>query len=720
MAARRVHQGLGKPFTLGFGGNIDVGGVLDQCLEHSLEDRVCERAARKLRLQHPLLERTMRSPEVWGNSAGALQADVSIASLVSPLTFHPHRARADTSRIVHAAHPLNVEVLEDINLDVAVLGNQFSMAYQEQGLMDTRTALAAVKVKYCGAGHNLAVSLRPTIVKVLGRNIAVFSISTAGSGLADASGNDMFEADERRAGVAYFDIWDVREQEAVLSELRELVELAARASRITFVVFSVCWGSDHAVAKTAEGQRMLTSEVPAAMRAFARGLVDVVGAHVVHGHGPSHLMGAEVYRGRPILYSCGTLVGDGGEAAARDRRPAPPRASQHRRTAAPPHRRVHAPPHPPAPPISSPQAGQRVPIAPTALPRPCSPLSSSAPRCAPLPPCPALPATRAPRPRRPRAGLMGGTGPREEAAVRPDLSAFFSLHVSGLDRLEWIEVRLLHLRLLQTNLASGRNLRWAQTTFQRLCAQLGTRAVVHRDSVFIPLRSRPPQLPTPPRRPVRSAEGARPRSPARQAPDDMDDSARAADGAEMGMAPLEMGLSWLSGGRRSPPKPSPRAVSPRAVSPRRTDRGDRGGGGGGGGGGGRARVGPEEWRPKGGVETDGRSDGDDDGSEDETEQSPTLGVRPAWEKRWGGLADPAPPVGAKPRGVRSRMFGGGRGRAWAAAERQGGGGGGDMAGARTAPVQAELEVELTDADAPLRLLQIGSRRSDHDDDEQLV
>lgn len=300
---------------------------------------------------------------------------------------------------------------------------------------------------------------------------------------------------------------------------------------------------------------------------------------------------------------------------------------------------------------------------------------------------------------------MGGVGPKEEAAVRPDLSAFFSLHVSGLDRLEWIEVRLLSLRLLQTNLASGRNLRWMQTNLQRLCAELGTRAIVHRDSVFIPLRSKPPQLPAP-RRAVRSVEGARPRSPTRQAPPDDDDSARASDSAERGMG-------WLSGGRRrSPPKPSPRAVSPRAVSPRRGDRA----GGGVGGGGGRARVGAEEWRPKGEVGTNGDDGEAADASEDETEMSPTLGARPAWEKRWGGLADPAPAVGAKPRGM-SHMFGGGRSRAWVAAERQGVGGG-SGAPARTAAVQAELEVELTDADAPLRLMGIGGRRSD--DDEQLV
>ena len=208
MAARRRHRGLGKSFTIGFGGDIDLGGVVDQCLEQCLKDRASEEAARRLRLQHPLLERGMRTTEVWGNCVGALQADLSIASLLSPFTFHPHRSKSATPRAIRASHPLNAEVLQDANLDVAVLGNQHSMCYQQKGLQDTRTALQAVEVHCCGAGPSLASSLRPALVKVLGRQVAVFSISAAGSGVADAKGLDMFAADEKRGGVAYVDIWD--------------------------------------------------------------------------------------------------------------------------------------------------------------------------------------------------------------------------------------------------------------------------------------------------------------------------------------------------------------------------------------------------------------------------------------------------------------------------------------------------------------------------------
>ena len=169
MAARLRHQGLGKPMTLGFGGDVDIGGLMDQCLEHQVKDRASEDAARRLRLKHPLLARGLRSSEVWGNCVGALQADVSVVSLLSPLTFHPHRSRSSATRVIRASHPMNAEVLQDANLDVCVLGNQFSMGYQQQGLQDTRTALEELNIKCCGAGPTRAASLRPAIVGALGR-----------------------------------------------------------------------------------------------------------------------------------------------------------------------------------------------------------------------------------------------------------------------------------------------------------------------------------------------------------------------------------------------------------------------------------------------------------------------------------------------------------------------------------------------------------------------
>ena len=63
MAARKIHQGLGKRFTLGFGGDVTLGGVVDQMLPQSVPDRMNETAARRLRERHPVLERRMRAAQ---------------------------------------------------------------------------------------------------------------------------------------------------------------------------------------------------------------------------------------------------------------------------------------------------------------------------------------------------------------------------------------------------------------------------------------------------------------------------------------------------------------------------------------------------------------------------------------------------------------------------------------------------------------------------------
>ncbi|MES2089890.1 MAG: CapA family protein, partial [Pseudomonadota bacterium] len=52
------------------------------------------------------------------------------------------------------------------------------------------------------------------------------------------------------------------------------------------------------------------SEVPADHRAFARALIDLGTADIVHGHSSHHPLPIEVYRGKLILYGCGDLIND--------------------------------------------------------------------------------------------------------------------------------------------------------------------------------------------------------------------------------------------------------------------------------------------------------------------------------------------------------------------------------------------------------------------------
>lgn len=411
MAARKVHQGLGRRLTVGLGGEVNLGGVIDQFLPHSLPDDASEEVAARLRLLHPLLQRGMRVSEVWGNCIGVLQANMTLVSLTSPFTSHTSRSRGATGAPKADAcrsHPLNIEVLMDANVDVVALANGHSMDFNEEGLAETLEVLDSVSVAHAGAGPDRRCALRPALVRAMGRKVAVFSVSLAGSGLRDAASRDMWAADERRSGIAHFDVSDegVGVDDA-LAELKMAVERAREVQRIHLVIFSVCWldgrREGRAESSSTASAPLSAMQPSSGQRLFAHGLVDVAGAQLVHGHGLSHMQGVELWHGVPILYSCGSLIG-GDEKLLRT---------------------------------------------------------------------------------------------RVSRALRPELSCFFTLHISALNQLEWLEMKPLCSRLFQLNLASGRNKQWVLATMQRLCAELGTPVQLMHGKLSIPLMPRAPPLERP-------------------------------------------------------------------------------------------------------------------------------------------------------------------------------------------------------------------------------
>jgi poly-gamma-glutamate synthesis protein (capsule biosynthesis protein) len=394
MAARKVHRGLGTRLTIGFGGDVNLGGIIDQVLPDSVPDRDAETAASRARRDHPLLQRGMRTAEVWGDCIGGLQTEVTLVSLTSPLTTHAHRARKAMGPgcAPRRTHPLNAEVLTDANIDCVALANDHAMDFQEEGLDDTCEALTALGIAHAGSGSNLAVALRPAILKAMGRKIAVFSVAASGCGLLDAAGQDMWAARAQRSGIALVQLPDgSSDHREMLLELRDRVMAVRASASPALVIVSVCWGRENA----------RTLDVQPAQRALARELIDVAGANVVHGHGTGHLQGVEVWHGCPIMYSCGTLVSD--EALS---------------------------------------------VAPS-------------------------------------------------DALREDVSCFCTLHLNGLNQLEWLQVQPLCSRILQTNGATGQAGRWARETLQRLCSDLGTTAVPAANGLRIPLIKRPAPLPQP-------------------------------------------------------------------------------------------------------------------------------------------------------------------------------------------------------------------------------
>lgn len=316
MAARLIKQGVGKTLHLGFGGDVSLGGLIDQSLPNSIPDAQAAKEAKAAKQRHPLLQRGMRTAEVWGDCVGDLQAGVTAISLVSPFTMHGQRSRSaggGAKRLTQRAHPLQVEALVDANIDFVTLANGHSMDYQEEGLLDTWAALDAASIAHAGSGEDRAAALRPAVLTATGRKIAYFALSAEGCGLRDAAGTEMWAAAYRRAGILHFDLWDTRMHDEALRELAGAIERLKQSQRITFVVVSVCWGQwDAGTAGGPAGSHagVAVGEVPPQMRSFARALVDVAGADIVHGHGVGHMLGVEVYKGCPILYSCGVLLTD--------------------------------------------------------------------------------------------------------------------------------------------------------------------------------------------------------------------------------------------------------------------------------------------------------------------------------------------------------------------------------------------------------------------------
>ncbi len=115
----------------------------------------------------------------------------------------------------------------------------------------------------------------------------MFGLATDDSGVpAD------WAAADHRAGVA-------RLPDLSPSSAQRVAECVRRHRRAgDLVVVSIHWGGNWVPA------------VPQAQRDFARRLVDLGAADVVHGHSAHHPLPVELYAGHAILHGCGDLIND--------------------------------------------------------------------------------------------------------------------------------------------------------------------------------------------------------------------------------------------------------------------------------------------------------------------------------------------------------------------------------------------------------------------------
>lgn len=203
-------------------------------------------------------------------------ADYRIGNLEVPVASsgQPHATKIVTFR----AEPNTLSVLKG-RFDAVSLANNHSGDYGHESFVETMRHLANAGIAYFGGGRNLAEAHRPLWIDKNGLKIAVLGYNEFKP--------RAFEAGPTWPGVAW------SEDDQVIADIR-----AAKAAGADLVIPFMHWGWEKETRPT-ERQKTL-----------ARKMIDEGAALVVGGH-PHVTQGAEIYKGKPIIYSLGNFVFDG-------------------------------------------------------------------------------------------------------------------------------------------------------------------------------------------------------------------------------------------------------------------------------------------------------------------------------------------------------------------------------------------------------------------------
>jgi poly-gamma-glutamate capsule biosynthesis protein CapA/YwtB (metallophosphatase superfamily) len=211
-------------------------------------------------------------------------ADLRLVNLECPITRHsvtwsrspkPYHLRAD---------PLAVDALAAARVDACSLANNHILDYEERGLVDTLAYLDRAGIRHAGAGRDLEEARAPAMLQAGGHQIAVIAFTDR---------EPAFAATSDRPGASYL---PTSTSSAALGALEQAIS-DARAAGADRVIVTDHWG------------KSLVQRPSQTFRQFARAAIDL-GADVFHGHGPHLFHGVELYEGRWILYSTGSLIDD--------------------------------------------------------------------------------------------------------------------------------------------------------------------------------------------------------------------------------------------------------------------------------------------------------------------------------------------------------------------------------------------------------------------------
>jgi poly-gamma-glutamate synthesis protein (capsule biosynthesis protein) len=177
----------------------------------------------------------------------------------------------------------NAAVLTAARVTAVSLANNHSLDYGPDALRDCVAALVRHGIRPAGAGASLDTARRAAQFSAGGTRVAL---------LAFTDNEPAWEAGSSAPGVHYVPV-DPEDERFV--RLLTGVKEVRRAHDL--VIVSAHWGPNWGYAPSKE-------------HVTAAHLFVDAGADVVFGHSPHVVRGIEVYRDRPILYSCGNFVDD--------------------------------------------------------------------------------------------------------------------------------------------------------------------------------------------------------------------------------------------------------------------------------------------------------------------------------------------------------------------------------------------------------------------------
>lgn len=239
--------------TIGLGGDLMIGRLVDQSLDH-----------------HP-------PSYVWGNLLPVLaRMDLNIVNLETTLTT----SRNIVPKVFNfRARPSRISVLTEGHIHAVNVANNHILDFSEEGLEETLHTLDRAKIQHVGAGCDLTKAKQPAILEKKGIKI----------GLLGCSDNEPdWKAEENRPGIYYVRIGDMAALEESIVTLRETVDL---------LILSIHWGPN------------MRRRPPSHFRTFAHDLIDL-GVDILHGHSAHVFQGVEIYNQKLILYDTGDLVDD--------------------------------------------------------------------------------------------------------------------------------------------------------------------------------------------------------------------------------------------------------------------------------------------------------------------------------------------------------------------------------------------------------------------------